>query len=122
DELVKIPMAGKMSSLNASVASALLLFEVARQRKWGIINPSAAPQKPSLGVSSYGYSSLPPSSDAMGMGYSPPEKDFFRSGPDPALETPVEGLAQRFEVSFPETAEEGPGDPPGNDKGGGFRW
>src|SRR5208282_5231553 len=35
DELVKIPMAGKMSSLNASVASALLLFEVARQRNWG---------------------------------------------------------------------------------------
>jgi len=32
DFLVKIPMAGKMSSLNASVSAALMLYEVVRQR------------------------------------------------------------------------------------------
>ena len=33
DELVRIPMYGKIESLNASVAGGLVLFEVARQRK-----------------------------------------------------------------------------------------
>lgn len=33
DFVVKIPMKGKISSLNASVAGAILLFEVVRQRK-----------------------------------------------------------------------------------------
>jgi 23S rRNA (guanosine2251-2'-O)-methyltransferase len=32
DQLVRIPMAGKTASLNASVASAVALFEVIRQR------------------------------------------------------------------------------------------
>jgi 23S rRNA (guanosine2251-2'-O)-methyltransferase len=33
DYLVKIPLFGKIPSLNASVAGALVMFEVARQRK-----------------------------------------------------------------------------------------
>lgn len=33
DELIRIPMAGKVESLNAAVAAAILMYEVARQRK-----------------------------------------------------------------------------------------
>jgi len=104
DELVKIPMAGKMSSLNASVASAILLFEVARQRKWGVVSPRVEPP-----VSSYG------------VGLSP-ERDFFRSGPDPAFETPDEGPAQTIDLSPSDNLEEGPQFPPEAPKGGGFKW
>ncbi len=122
DELVKIPMAGKMSSLNASVASALLLFEVTRQRNWGL---SSAPTPPSRS-SAPTYSSLPETSSipSYGFGFSPPEPDkgFFRSGPDPALETPDEGLAQGINESFSETVKDDPSDMPGQDKGGGFKW
>jgi 23S rRNA (guanosine2251-2'-O)-methyltransferase len=32
DVLVKIPMSGKIGSLNVSVASGILLYEIARQR------------------------------------------------------------------------------------------
>ncbi|MBS4029402.1 MAG: 23S rRNA (guanosine(2251)-2'-O)-methyltransferase RlmB [Ignavibacteriales bacterium] len=35
DVLVKIPMRGKISSLNASVAAGVLLYEVVRKRMWG---------------------------------------------------------------------------------------
>jgi len=102
DELVKIPMAGKMSSLNASVASALLLFEVTRQRRWGL-----------------SYSA---SASSGGVAYSPPAKDFFRSGPDPGLETPDEGFTQAINFSPSERQREDPQDPPGNNRGGGFKW
>ena len=37
DELVKLPMAGEMASLNASVASGIGLFEAVRQRKQSLI-------------------------------------------------------------------------------------
>ncbi len=104
DELVKIPMAGKMSSLNASVASALLLFEVTRQRKWGIISPRIEP---------------PPSSYGMGLS---PERDFFRSGPDPALQTPDSGPAPTFDISPSDHLDDSPTNPPGANKGGGFKW
>ncbi len=104
DELVKIPMAGKMSSLNASVASAMLLFEVVRQRKWGL-SPSANDPP----VSSYG------------VGLSP-ERDFFRSGPDPAFETPGEGLAQTIDVSPSDNVEDDLKLPPDPPKTGGFKW
>jgi 23S rRNA (guanosine2251-2'-O)-methyltransferase len=103
DDLVRIPMAGKVASLNASVATALLLFEVVRQRKWGS----------STAVTTPTYSAPITFPRA---GYSPPERDFFRSGPDPALETPDEGAPS--EVS----PDEGTGSSPGQDKGGGFRW
>jgi TrmH family RNA methyltransferase len=33
DALIKIPMAGKVESLNAAVAAAILMYEAARQRK-----------------------------------------------------------------------------------------
>ncbi|HSD54722.1 MAG TPA: 23S rRNA (guanosine(2251)-2'-O)-methyltransferase RlmB [Burkholderiales bacterium] len=35
DELVAIPMAGAVESLNVSVATGVMLFEAVRQRKWG---------------------------------------------------------------------------------------
>ena len=104
DELVKIPMAGKMSSLNASVASAILLFEVARQRKWGVVSPRVEPP-----LSSYG------------VGLSP-ERDFFRPGPDSAAEAPDEGLDQTIDVSPSDNLEEGPPEPPQAPPGGGFKW
>ncbi len=114
DELVRIPMAGKMSSLNASVASALLLFEVTRQREWKTGPAPITTRTPtypitpdSVGIPSYG------------MAYSPPERDFFRTGPDPAFETPDEGAAP--EVDLPGDPQ-GTDDPPGNPKGGGFKW
>ncbi len=105
DELVRIPMAGKMSSLNASVAAALVLFEVTRQREWG-----------------QGLAAKEPPLSSYGVGLSP-EKDFFRSSPDPAPEAPGEGLIQRFDISPSDNLEEGaPPDPPGTNKGGGFKW
>lgn len=104
DELVKIPMAGKMSSLNASVAAGLVLFEVTRQRSWGL-----------------GPATKDPPLSSYGVGLSP-EKDFFRSGPDPAPQAPGEGLAQRFDISPSDNLEDNPPDPPGNSKGGGFKW
>jgi 23S rRNA (guanosine2251-2'-O)-methyltransferase len=35
DELVSIPLAGRIDSLNASVAAAVILFEARRQRRSG---------------------------------------------------------------------------------------
>jgi TrmH family RNA methyltransferase len=35
DELIKIPMEGKVESLNAAVAAAILMYEAARQRRRG---------------------------------------------------------------------------------------
>ena len=43
DQLVAIPMAGAVESLNVSVAAGVLLFEAVRQRKWG---HSLVPPKP----------------------------------------------------------------------------
>lgn len=104
DELVRIPMSGKISSLNASVAAALVLFEVTRQRKWGLGPANAEPP-----LSSYG------------VGLSP-EKDFFRSGPDPAPQAPGEGFIPRIDVSPSDNLDENPPDAAGNNKGGGFKW
>lgn len=44
DQLVKIPMRGRIASLNASVAGSLLLFEVAAQREAGRSEPQEPPQ------------------------------------------------------------------------------
>jgi 23S rRNA (guanosine2251-2'-O)-methyltransferase len=140
DELVKIPMAGKMSSLNASVASALLLFEVVRQRQWkkeGPRRPSSTfspgthfsntgsppPVEPVSELASYLGSSFPISPPQ-------PEKDFFRSGPDPVVEAPGEGLTPEIDLSPWEKLEDSLGgsppdsssDSPGTNKGGGFKW
>ena len=85
DELVKIPMAGKMSSLNASVASALLLFEVIRQRKWKPSSETNRPGRsgfaPAPRVPSYPISPDDTSIPSYGTGYSPPEREFFRASP-----------------------------------------
>ena len=120
DELVKIPMAGKMASLNASVACALLLFEVTRQRKWGVTAAPGFSPSPMAPPSLQDSTAIP----SYGFGFSPPEPDkgFFRSSPGPAFETPDEGSAQRLDFSPSEELEQSPEDPPGNDKGGGFKW
>jgi 23S rRNA (guanosine2251-2'-O)-methyltransferase len=120
DELVKIPMAGKMASLNASVATALLLFEVVRQREWKVGSVVAPPPAPSV-PSSPSWGITPPpavSTDPYGSGLAPPEKDFFRSGPDSADETPSEGRSQ----GQIDQTDSNPSDIPGNNKGGGFHW
>lgn len=125
DELVKIPMAGKMSSLNASVAAALLLFEVTRQREWKVGSPITAPPPPMMPLSSsYGYSAPPEtiSVPSYGMSFSPPEKDFFRSGPDSPLETPSEGSSEAIDLSPSDELGENPSSSPGSNKGGGFHW
>jgi 23S rRNA (guanosine2251-2'-O)-methyltransferase len=145
DELVKIPMTGKMSSLNASVASALLLFEVVRQRQWKKEGPARAS---AAGASSsfspgYGFSSSSPApsvepvselasylGSSFPMSPPPPEKEFFRSGPDPVVETPGEGLAEEIDLSPWEKLEDSlggstpdsPSGPSGTNKGGGFKW
>jgi 23S rRNA (guanosine2251-2'-O)-methyltransferase len=120
DELVKIPMAGKMSSLNASVAAALLLFEVARQRHWGQGIKADSPVG-SGPYSSATYTPTEPSPFIVSTPpdiYSPPERQFFRPSPDPAFETPVEGPPPILDPPPLEGLDE----TPGNDKGGGFRW
>jgi 23S rRNA (guanosine2251-2'-O)-methyltransferase len=137
DELVKIPMAGKMSSLNASVAAALMLFEVARQRNWGQGLPRQ--EKEVHFPSIYGsprvipvspQSEIPPSplyvpptpqptivSTPLDF-YAPPERDFFRSGPDPDSQAPAEGPSEILDTGNVTEVDE----TPRNDKGGGFKW
>jgi 23S rRNA (guanosine2251-2'-O)-methyltransferase len=115
DELVKIPMGGKISSLNASVASALLLFEVTRQRKW---KASSSVIQPPVQTSSYSPSWSAAQVVSPVPSVSPPEKDFFRSGPDSAHETPSEGSPQGSLT----TPQADSNDPPGTNKGGGFHW
>jgi 23S rRNA (guanosine2251-2'-O)-methyltransferase len=39
DHLLRIPMAGKISSLNVSVAGAIVMYEAARQRRTAIASP-----------------------------------------------------------------------------------
>jgi hypothetical protein len=122
DELVKIPMAGKMSSLNASVASALMLFEVARQRQWKvgalITEPTVMPPVSSTPAWDYVPPAVYSTQAPIEASLAPPEKYFFRSGPDSALETPSEGRSQG-EVK---PIDVKPEDTPGNNKGGGFHW
>ena len=43
DHLLRIPMAGKVASLNVSVAGAVVLYEAARQRRIAQAEPKASP-------------------------------------------------------------------------------
>ena len=43
DHLLRIPMAGKVASLNVSAAGAVVLFEAARQRRAALAPPASAP-------------------------------------------------------------------------------
>ncbi len=52
DTMVKIPMYGKVSSLNASVSAALLIYEAVRRRRWE--KPKAPAPGPILGGPSWG--------------------------------------------------------------------
>ncbi len=45
DHLLRIPMAGGVSSLNVSVAGAVVMYEAARQRRTGSVRAQAAPAK-----------------------------------------------------------------------------
>ena len=38
DALIRIPMAGKVESLNAAMAAGVLMFEASRQRRKGVLN------------------------------------------------------------------------------------
>jgi 23S rRNA (guanosine2251-2'-O)-methyltransferase len=54
DHLLRIPMAGSVSSLNVSVAGAVVLFEAMRQRRAAVVAPPATsnPGKPRKGLGS----------------------------------------------------------------------
>ncbi|HZU09196.1 MAG TPA: 23S rRNA (guanosine(2251)-2'-O)-methyltransferase RlmB [Pseudacidobacterium sp.] len=45
DHLLRIPMAGKVASLNVSVAGAVVLYEAARQRRAGQMKAASPPKK-----------------------------------------------------------------------------
>ena len=124
DEILSIPMVGKVASLNASVSAALLMFEVARQRNWKVPGGTAPPPPTTPSAySSYVYSSPPPTPTWVDtppvepMAEPPPDRSFFRPGPDPAPEAPVEGPDEALNPD-----PEPPGEMPGNDKGGHFQW
>lgn len=46
DHLLRIPMAGRVSSLNVSVAGAVVMFEAVRQRRPAVSGPSAPRERP----------------------------------------------------------------------------
>jgi 23S rRNA (guanosine2251-2'-O)-methyltransferase len=54
DHLLRIPMAGSVSSLNVSVAGAVVMYEAMRQRRQSSVRPPAAskPEKPRKGLGS----------------------------------------------------------------------
>jgi 23S rRNA (guanosine2251-2'-O)-methyltransferase len=56
DHLLRIPMAGKVASLNVSVAGAVVLYEAFRQRRKGqkgaVAAAQSAPAKPRKGLGS----------------------------------------------------------------------
>jgi len=52
DHLLRIPMAGKVDSLNVSAAGAVVLFEAARQRRSTVAEPASRAAKPQKGLGS----------------------------------------------------------------------
>jgi 23S rRNA (guanosine2251-2'-O)-methyltransferase len=52
DHLLRIPMAGRVESLNVSAAGAVVLFEAARQRRLGPVVDTTRPPKPQKGLGS----------------------------------------------------------------------
>jgi 23S rRNA (guanosine2251-2'-O)-methyltransferase len=52
DHLLRIPMAGKVSSLNVSVAGAVVMYEAMRQRRLEPVPRPAAPPKVRKGLGS----------------------------------------------------------------------
>jgi len=99
DQLVRIPLRGSTPSLNASVATALLLYEIAR-RGWmrGLSGQAPAPriQRPSL------PNAAAPSNDGndYGAAVEPVEQETFANVnvaaamPEPSLDIPAPGEAQ----------------------------
>ena len=83
------------------------------------VTQSSVPPLPVSSTPAWDY--VPPAvystQPAIEASLAPPERDFFRSGPDSASETPSEGGPQGDVNSIDAKPEE-----PGNDKGGGFHW
>ena len=52
DHLLRIPMAGRVDSLNVAAAGAVVLFEAARQRRAAAVVAAAAKAKPQKGLGS----------------------------------------------------------------------
>ncbi len=52
DHLLRIPMAGQVSSLNVSVAGAVVMYEAMRQRRPPAKKPAKKPEKPRKGLGS----------------------------------------------------------------------
>jgi len=52
DHLLRIPMAGQVSSLNVSVAGAVVMYEAMRQRREQAEKPAKKPEKPRKGLGS----------------------------------------------------------------------
>lgn len=52
DHLLRIPMAGQVSSLNVSVAGAVVMYEAMRQRRQPTEKPAKKPEKPRKGLGS----------------------------------------------------------------------
>jgi len=52
DHLLRIPMAGSVSSLNVSVAGAVVMYEATRQRRTSTPKPATKPPKPLKGLGS----------------------------------------------------------------------
>jgi 23S rRNA (guanosine2251-2'-O)-methyltransferase len=52
DHLLRIPMAGKVSSLNVSVAGAVVMYEAMRQRRPSAEKPARKPEKARKGLGS----------------------------------------------------------------------
>lgn len=52
DHLLRIPMAGQVSSLNVSVAGAVVMYEAMRQRRQPAERPAKKPEKPRKGLGS----------------------------------------------------------------------
>jgi 23S rRNA (guanosine2251-2'-O)-methyltransferase len=52
DHLLRIPMAGQVSSLNVSVAGAVVMYEAMRQRRQPAEKPAPKPKKARKGLGS----------------------------------------------------------------------
>lgn len=93
DRSVRIPIVGKADSLNAAVSSALLLYEVVRQRSGGARSPAEAGPVSSQG----GGRAAPP---AWRQGGRRPGRDHVRSGDDRSRS---EGRGGRNRLPMPST-------------------
>jgi 23S rRNA (guanosine2251-2'-O)-methyltransferase len=111
DQLVRIPLRGATPSLNASVATALLLYEVAR-RGWmrGLRGSAPAPRvvRPSFATEPAPYPESPPPAPAADRGVegAPSESEPEVAPPDAEAGPPAAAAVQEPEPAG--SASEGP--------------